>query len=121
MVGTIALPGAGVASHLASNGRRRSFQCTSDGPHTEAALSHRGNGNSVLRLKLLVSGRFLHVHTLQEKVLHFIFEAAQVHRAGRVARARCKQYCVAEARPLNCPHVYQGGVKEPVDDRNRRV
>jgi hypothetical protein len=47
-----------------------------NGPHTKAALSHGGNGNSVLGLKLLVSGRFLHVHTLQEMVLHFIFEAA---------------------------------------------
>lgn len=78
MVGTIALPGTGVASHLASNGRRRSFKNKGDGPHTEAALSHRGNSNSVLRLKLLVRGRFLHGHTLQEKVLHFIFEAALV-------------------------------------------
>src|SRR3954469_4903834 len=76
MVGTIALSGTGIASHLAGYGRWRSFQCTSDGPHTEAALCHRSDGNSVLRLKLLVSGRFLHVHTLQEMVLHFIFEAA---------------------------------------------
>lgn len=67
MVATIALPGTGVASHLAGNGLRRSFQSTSDGPYTEAALSHRGNGYSVLSLKLLVSGRFLHGNTLQER------------------------------------------------------
>ena len=79
MVGTVVLPRIGVTGHLTGNGRRRSFQCTSNGPHTEAALSHRGNGNSVLRLKLLVCSLFLQVHTLRGQVLHFIFEAAQAH------------------------------------------
>ena len=76
MVGTVALPRIGIMGHLATNGRRRSFQSTGNRPHTGAALSHRGDSDAVLRLKLLVSGRFLHGHTLQEKVLHFIFEAA---------------------------------------------
>jgi hypothetical protein len=41
-------------------------------------LSHAGNRNAVLRLELLVSRLFLHVHTLQDKVLHFIFKAAPI-------------------------------------------
>jgi hypothetical protein len=45
--------------------------------HAEAALSYRGNGDPVLRLKLIVSGLFLHT-ALQEKASHFIFEAAKV-------------------------------------------
>ena len=76
MVGVIALPDTGVASQLASNGGRHPFKRTGNSPHTEASLFHNGAGDAVLRLKLLVSGRFLHMHTLQEKVLHFIFEAA---------------------------------------------
>jgi len=72
MMGAVALPGFGITGHLTGNGRWR------DGPHTKAALSRRGNSNSVLKLKLLESGRCLHGHTLHEKVLHFIFEAAVV-------------------------------------------
>jgi hypothetical protein len=45
-------------------------------PYTEAPLSHAGNADAVLGLKLLVSGLFLHVHTLQDIVLHLIYEAA---------------------------------------------
>lgn len=66
-VGTIALPSTGIARYLMGNGRRCSFQGTGNGPHTEAALSHPGHGNSALRLKLLASGRFLYGYTLQER------------------------------------------------------
>jgi hypothetical protein len=69
----------GVARQLASNGGRCSFKRTGNGPHTKAALSHGGNGDAVLGLKLLVNGLFLHVHTLQDRVLHFIFEAARLY------------------------------------------
>jgi len=41
--------------------------------HTKPPLSHGGNGDAILRLKLQVSGLFLHAHTLQEKMLHFVF------------------------------------------------
>lgn len=58
------------------NGRWLSFQSTGNGPYTEAALSHRCNGDPILGLKPRVSGRFLHAHALQEEVLDFIFEAA---------------------------------------------
>jgi PAS domain-containing protein len=75
VVRTGVLPSTGVAGQLASNSGRRSFQCAGNRSHTAAPLSHGGNGNAVLGLKLLVSGLFLHVHTLQEKVLHFRFEA----------------------------------------------
>jgi hypothetical protein len=76
VVRTIVLPATGVACQFASDGGRRSFQYAGNRPHTDAPLPHGGNGDAVLRLKLLVGGLFLHVHTLQEKVLHFIFEAA---------------------------------------------
>jgi hypothetical protein len=76
VVRTIVLPGIGVASQFASNGGRCSFKRTGNGPHTNTALSHACNRNAVLRLELLVSRLFLHVHTLQDRVLHFIFEAA---------------------------------------------
>jgi hypothetical protein len=42
----------------------------------DTSLSHACNRDAVLRLELLVSRLFLHVHTLQARVLHFIFEAA---------------------------------------------
>jgi hypothetical protein len=100
MVGTIALSGTGVASHFAGNGGWRSFQGTGNRPHTEAALSHRGDGNSVLRLKLLVSGRFLHGHTLQEMVLHSIFEAA-----GRsTAKAGKQSQLIYQAHNADLPY-----------------
>jgi len=78
----VVLHGAGVSGQLAGNSRWRSFQSTGIGPHTEAALSHCGNGNAVLGLKLLVSSLFLHVHTLQEMMLHFIFRAALLNLAS---------------------------------------
>ena len=65
--GTIALHGTGVARHCAGNGRLRSFKHTGNGPHIGAALPHRGNGHSVLRLKLLASGRLLHRQPLRER------------------------------------------------------
>jgi hypothetical protein len=76
LVGAVALPGIGIASHLAGYGLWCSLQRAGNGPHTKASLSHGGNGNAVLGLKLLVNGLFLHVHTLQDRVLHFTFEAA---------------------------------------------
>jgi hypothetical protein len=45
-------------------------------PATDTSLSHARNRDAVFRLELLVSRLFLHVHTLQDRVLHFIFEAA---------------------------------------------
>jgi hypothetical protein len=78
LVRPICLRGIGVARQLASYGGWCSFKRTGDGPHTKAALSHGGKGDAVLGLKLLVNGLFLHVHTLQDRVLHFIFEAAKL-------------------------------------------
>ena len=85
VVRTIRLPGIGVARQLASNGRGRSFKRTGNGPHTKASLSHSGNSDAVLRLKLLIRSLFLHVHTLQDRVLHFTFEAAPIIRLVDVA------------------------------------
>lgn len=45
-----------VAGRLAGNRRWRSFQSTGTSSHTEAALSPGGDGNSVLKLKLPISG-----------------------------------------------------------------
>jgi hypothetical protein len=45
-----------IAGRLAGNRRWRSFQSTGTSSHTEAALSPGGDGNSVLKLKLSISG-----------------------------------------------------------------
>ena len=66
----------GVACQLASNGGWCPFECAGNCPHTDTSLSHACNRDAVFRLELLVSRLFLHVHTLQDRVLHFIFEAA---------------------------------------------
>jgi uncharacterized membrane protein YdjX (TVP38/TMEM64 family) len=76
VVGPIVLRGSGVTCQFASNGGWRSFERAGNGPHTDTPLSHAGNRNAVFRLELLVNRLFLHVHTLQDRVLHFIFEAA---------------------------------------------
>ena len=78
MVRTIVMRGIGVTSKLTSNGGWCSFKRASNCPHTDTSLSHARNRDAVFRLELLVSRLFLHVHTLQDRVLHFIFEAAHL-------------------------------------------
>jgi hypothetical protein len=58
------------------------FKLIPTGIGSKASLSHGGKGDAVFGLKLLVNVLFLHVHTLQDRVLHFIFEAAII-RIGK--------------------------------------
>jgi hypothetical protein len=82
MVRTIVLRGSGVRCQLAGNRGCRSFERAGNGPHTDTSLSHACNRDAVLRLELQVSRLFLHVHTLQDRVLHFIFEAGHIYPAN---------------------------------------
>lgn len=52
------------------------FECAGNCPHSNTLLSHGYNRDKVFGLQLLVSRLFMRVHTLQDKVLHFKFEAA---------------------------------------------
>ena len=80
VVRPIVLQGSGVTCQLDSNDGWRSFERAGNGPHADTSLSHARNRNAVLRLELLVSRLFLHVHTLQDRVLHFTFEAAYFYQ-----------------------------------------
>jgi hypothetical protein len=76
---TILLRGiGGVACQLARNRGSCTLECAGHCPHTDNSLHHACNCDAALRLELLVIRFFLQVHTLQDRVLHFIFEAATV-------------------------------------------
>jgi hypothetical protein len=75
MVRTIVLRGIVITSKLAGNRGWCPLERAGNCPYTNTSLSHACNRNAVPRLELLVRCLFLHLHTLQDRVLHFICES----------------------------------------------